>query len=104
LPYDIQRIAEDIGGGMISCMPSELDLRNPKIGPLVEKYYRGTHGVSAEKRLRVARLVESMVAGPGRLGALCMHGGGSPAAAQMTVRQLADLENKKDMAKKLAGI
>jgi 4-hydroxybutyryl-CoA dehydratase/vinylacetyl-CoA-Delta-isomerase len=60
--------------------------------------------VSAEKRLRVARLVESMVAGSGRLGALCMHGGGSPAAAQMTVRQLADLETKKDMAKKLAGI
>ena len=54
--------------------------------------------------MRVARLVESMVAGPGRLGALCMHGGGSPAAAQMTVRQLADLETKKDMAKKLAGI
>jgi 4-hydroxybutyryl-CoA dehydratase/vinylacetyl-CoA-Delta-isomerase len=104
LPYEIQRIAEDIGGGMISCMPSEFDLRNPKIGPIIEKYYRGTHGVTAEKRLRVARLIESMIAGPGRLGALCMHGGGSPAAAQMTVRQLTDLENKKEMAKSLAGI
>lgn len=104
LPYDIQKIAEDIGGGMISCMPSELDLRNPRVGPLIEKYYRGGQGVTAEKRLRVARLVESMVTGSGRLGALCMHGGGSPAAAQITVRQLADLENKKDMAKRLAGI
>lgn len=103
LPYEIQKIAEDIAGGMISCMPSELDLRNPAIGPLVEKYYRGLGEVSAEKRLRVARLIESMIAGPGRLGALCMHGGGSPAAAQMTIRQLADLENKKDMARKLAG-
>jgi hypothetical protein len=45
-----------------------------------------------------------MIAGPGRLGALCMHGGGSPAAAQMTVRQLTDLENKKELAKNLAGI
>jgi 4-hydroxybutyryl-CoA dehydratase/vinylacetyl-CoA-Delta-isomerase len=89
---------------MISCMPSELDLRNPKVGPLVEKYYRGLQGVTAEKRLRVARLVESMIAGLGRLGALCMHGGGSPAAAQMTVRQLADLERKKEMARRLAGI
>jgi 4-hydroxybutyryl-CoA dehydratase/vinylacetyl-CoA-Delta-isomerase len=104
LPYEIQKIAEDIGGGMISCMPSELDLRNRKIGPLVEKYYRGLHGITAEKRLRAARLIQSMVAGPGRLGALCMHGGGSPAAAQMTVRELADLENKKDMARRLAGI
>jgi len=104
LPYEIQKIAEDIGGGMVSCMPSELDLKNPKVGPLVEKYYRGLQGVTAEKRLRVARLVESMIAGPGRLGALCMHGGGSPAAAQMTVRQLADLERKKEMARRLAGI
>ncbi len=104
LPYEIQKIAEDIGGGMVSCMPSELDLRNPKIGPLVEKYYRGAFGVSAERRLRVARLIESMVAGPGRLGALCMHGGGSPAAAQMTVKQLADLERKKEMARRLAGV
>jgi 4-hydroxybutyryl-CoA dehydratase/vinylacetyl-CoA-Delta-isomerase len=104
LPYEIQRIAEDIGGGMIACMPSELDLRNPKIAPLVEKYYRGLNGVTAEKKLRTARLIENMVAGPGRLGALCMHGGGSPAAAQMTVRQLSDLERKKEMAKRLAGI
>lgn len=104
LPYEIQKIAEDIGGGMISCMPSELDLRNSKVGPLIEKYYRGTLGVTAERKLRVARLIESMVAGPGRLGALCMHGGGSPAAAQMTVRQLADLERKKEMARSLAGV
>jgi len=104
LPYEIQKIAEDIGGGMISCMPSELDLKNPKIGAIVEKYYQGTRGVTAEKRLRIARLIESMVAGPGRLGALCMHGGGSPAAAQMTIRQLADLERKKDLARTLAGL
>jgi 4-hydroxybutyryl-CoA dehydratase/vinylacetyl-CoA-Delta-isomerase len=104
LPYEIQRLAEDIGGGMISCMPSELDLKNQKLGPIVEKYYRGSDGVTAEKRLRAAKLVESMVAGPGRLAALCMHGGGSPAAAQMSIRQLADLESKKEMARELAGI
>lgn len=104
LPYEIQKIAEDIGGGMISCMPSEFDLRNRKIGPLIEKYYRGSYGVTAEKRLRAAKLVASMVTGPGRLGALCMHGGGSPAAAQMAVRELADLESKKEMARRLADI
>jgi 4-hydroxybutyryl-CoA dehydratase/vinylacetyl-CoA-Delta-isomerase len=104
LPYEIQRIAEDIGGGMIACMPSELDLKNPTIGRFIEKYYRGTQGVAAEKKLRVAELIESMVAGPGRLGALCMHGGGSPAAAQITIRQLTDLESKKELARKLVGI
>ena len=104
LPFEIERLAEDIAGGMASCMPSELDLRSAKIGPLVEKYYRGVRGVGAEKRLRAGRLIESMVFGPGKLAALCLHGGGSPAAAQMGIRQLADLEGKKELARRLAGI
>jgi 4-hydroxybutyryl-CoA dehydratase/vinylacetyl-CoA-Delta-isomerase len=104
LPYEIQRLAEDVGGGMVSCMPSERDLRDGRVGRLVEKYYRGMHGVTAEKRLRAARLIESMVFGPGKLSTLCMHGGGSPAAALLGIRQLADLEGKKELARRLAGI
>ena len=104
MPYDIQRLAEDVGGGMVSCMPSERDLRSDRIGPDEEKYYRGLRDVTAEKRLRVARLLESMVFGPGKLSTLCMHGGGSPAAALLGIRQTADLESKKEMARRLAGI
>ncbi len=104
LPYEIQRLAEDVGGGMVSCMPSEQDLRSREMGEFVDKYYRGLREVTAEKRLRVARLIESMVFGPGKLSTLCMHGGGSPAAASLGIRQLADLERKKDMARELAGV
>ena len=104
MPYEIQRLAEDVGGGMISCMPSERDLRADRIGPFVEKYYRGLRDVTAEKRLRVARLLESMVFGPGKLSTLCLHGGGSPAAALLGIRQTEDLESKKEMARRLAGI
>ena len=104
LPYEIQRLAEDVGGGMVSCMPSDRDLHADRIGAFVEKYYRGLRDVTAEKRLRVARLIESMVFGPGKLSTLCMHGGGSPAAAQLGIRQLADLESKKEMARRLTGI
>ena len=104
LPYEIQRLAEDVGGGMVSCMPSDRDLHADRIGDFVEKYYRGLRDVTAEKRLRVARLIESMVFGPGKLSTLCMHGGGSPAAAELGIRQLADLESKKELARRLAGI
>ncbi len=104
MPYEIQRLAEDVGGGMVSCMPSEKDLRSDRIGPFVEKYYRGLRDVTAEKRLRVARLLESMVFGPGKLSTLCMHGGGSPAAALLGIRQTADLESKKELARRLAGV
>lgn len=104
LPFELERLAEDVAGGIVSCMPSERDLRNARVGPFVEKYYRGMRGVGAEKRLRVARLMESMVFGPGKLAALCLHGGGSPAAALLGIRQMADLEAKKDLARTLAGI
>ncbi len=104
MPFEIQRLAEDVGGGMVSCMPSERDLREDRIGPFVEKYYRGFRGVTAEKRLRIARLLESMVFGPGKLSTLCLHGGGSPAAAMMGIRQLADLEGKRELARRLSGI
>ncbi len=104
LPYELQRLAEDVGGGMVSCMPSERDLRSDRIGLFIEKYYRGLRDVTAEKRLRVARLLESMVFGPGKLSTLCMHGGGSPAAALLGIRQTADLESKKELARRLAGI
>lgn len=104
MPYELQRLAEDVGGGMVSCMPSERDLRSDRIGPFVEKYYRGLRDVTAEKRLRVARLLESMVFGPGKLSTLCMHGGGSPAAALLGIRQTADLESKKELARRLAGV
>ena len=104
LPFEIQRLAEDVGGGMVSCMPSDRDLRSDRVGAFVDKYYRGLRDVTAEKRLRVARLLESMVFGPGKLSTLCLHGGGSPAAASLGIRQLADLESKKDMARRLAGI
>lgn len=104
LPFELERIAQDVAGGMVSCMPSERDLRSPQVGPFVEKYYRGSRGVTAERRLRAARLIESMVFGPGKLAALCLHGGGSPAASMMGIRQLADLEGKKDLARRLADI
>jgi 4-hydroxybutyryl-CoA dehydratase/vinylacetyl-CoA-Delta-isomerase len=104
LPFELQRLAEEVGGGMVSCMPSDRDLHADRIGAFVEKYYRGLRDVTAEKRLRVARLLESMVFGPGKLSTLCMHGGGSPAAALLGIRQLADLEAKKELARRLAGI
>ena len=89
---------------MVSCMPSDRDLRSDRVGSFVDKYYRGLRDITAEKRLRVARLLESMVFGPGKLSTLCMHGGGSPAAAALGIRQLADLEGKKELARRFSGI
>jgi aromatic ring hydroxylase len=82
-------------------MPSELDLKNARVGQLVEKYYRGTGGVAAEKKLRAAKLIESRPP-EGLAHCACTEAG--PAAVQMTMGQLAELERKKELAKTLSGI
>lgn len=104
MPYEITKLADELAGGVISCMPSEKDLRGKETGHYVEKYLKGTYDCKTENRMRVVRLLENMTAGAGRMSALCMHGGGSPAAARLVVRQLLDLELKRRWAKDLAGI
>ena len=37
-PYEIVRLAEDIAGGLMVTAPSEKDLRDPVVGPYVDKY------------------------------------------------------------------
>ena len=100
--YDIDRLAQDIAGGIIATMPSEEDLRNPEIGGYVEKYLRGVESVPTEDRMRVARLVENMTGGTAL--AESMHGAGSPQAQKVMYAKLSGLEEKKKFAARIAGI
>ena len=102
LIYDIDRLAQDIGGGIIATMPSEEDLKSPEIGAYVEKYLRGVEGVSTEDRMRVARLIENMTGGTALVES--MHGAGSPQAQKVMYSNLSDLESKKKMAAHIAGV
>jgi 4-hydroxybutyryl-CoA dehydratase/vinylacetyl-CoA-Delta-isomerase len=67
---------------------------------LIKKYMTAKH--SAESRARAARLVEWSTIGGGVPG--CMHGGGSPDGAKLVIRGFANLEEKVQIARKLAGI
>src|SRR4029077_12716495 len=40
-PYEIARLAQDIAGGLVVTMPSEKDLQNNEIGPLIRKFLQG---------------------------------------------------------------
>jgi 4-hydroxybutyryl-CoA dehydratase/vinylacetyl-CoA-Delta-isomerase len=102
LIYDIDRLAQDIAGGIIATMPSEEDLKNPEIGPYVEKYLKGVESVSTEDRMRVARLVENMTGGTAL--AESMHGAGSPQAQKVMYSKLSGLEEKKKFAARIAGV
>ena len=60
--------------------PSEADLRDPKLGPVIDKYLRGVATVSTENRLRILRLIENLALGTAAVGyrTESMHGAGSP--------------------------
>jgi 4-hydroxybutyryl-CoA dehydratase/vinylacetyl-CoA-Delta-isomerase len=105
-PYEIARLAQDIVGGLMVTMPSEFDLRNPEIGPYMQKYLACTQGINTECRLRMMRLVENLSIGSGAVGYLTesMHGAGPPQAMRIMIARQADIEGKKALAKNLAGI
>ncbi|MBP5750865.1 MAG: 4-hydroxyphenylacetate 3-hydroxylase family protein [Firmicutes bacterium] len=100
--YDIDRLAQDIAGGIIATMPSEEDLKSPEIGGYVEKYLRGVESVPTEDRMRIARLVENMTGGTAL--AESMHGAGSPQAQKVMYAKLSSIEEKKKFAARIAGI
>ena len=100
--YEIDRLAQDIGGGIIATMPSESDLKNPEIGHYVEKYLKGVSTVPTEDRMRVGRLLENMTGGTALVES--MHGAGSPQAQKVMYSKLSNLEQKKKFAAAIAGV
>ncbi|UCE24689.1 MAG: 4-hydroxyphenylacetate 3-hydroxylase [Candidatus Zixiibacteriota bacterium] len=102
LPYNTSILAQDIAGGIgeTGCMPSSKDFQSKKYGHLIKKYMTARH--SAEARARAARLVEWCTLGSGVPG--CMHGGGSPDGAKLFIRATANIDEKAEIARRLAGI
>ena len=100
--YEICRLAHDIGGGLLGTLPSEKDLRHPVVGPYMQKYLRGAAEFPTETRIRVFRLIEN-ITGCSTL-VECMHGAGSPQAQRIAIYRQANLAEKMELAKRLAGI
>jgi len=85
---------------MAVTMPSEKELENPETAEYVRKFMKAS--APAELRLRVAKVIQNWCAG--LHGAGTWHGAGSPMAQKMALYHLANLEEKKALAKKIAGL
>jgi 4-hydroxybutyryl-CoA dehydratase/vinylacetyl-CoA-Delta-isomerase len=105
-PYEIARLAEDIAGGLMITMPSEKDLQHPVAGKFIEKYLCGIKSIPTEYRMRILRLIENITLGTAAVGyrTESMHGAGSPQAQRIMISRQGNLEHKKALAKKIAGI
>ena len=105
-PYEIARLAEDIAGGIMVTCPSETDLRDPQLGPYVEKYLKGVDSVPTINRLKIMRLIENMTLGTAAVGyrTESLHGAGSPQAQRIMISRQSDMAGKKELAKEIVGI
>jgi len=105
-PYEIGRLAQDLAGGLMVTCPSEQDLRSPETGPILDKYLRGRADVPTEHRIRMLRLIENLTLGRNAVGYLTesLHGAGSPQAQRIQIARQMDIEAKKKLATRLAGI
>jgi 4-hydroxybutyryl-CoA dehydratase/vinylacetyl-CoA-Delta-isomerase len=105
-PFEIARLAQDIAGGLIVTMPSEKDLHNNEVGPLIRKFLQGRDGVEVVDRMRMLRLIENMTIGRNAVGYLTesLHGAGSPQAQRIQIARAMKLDDKKARARALAGV
>ncbi len=97
------RMMVDVCGGFVADLPSDRDLENPEVGPLIKKYMQGASGVDVDKRIKLFRLAEKLALESADTVS-DIHGGGSPEAHRVTIMRETDLDSKKRAVKRLAGI
>ena len=100
---EVHRMMIEIAGGGVTDLPSDKDFANSEIGPLLTKYLKGSDEFSTEDRVKIMRLIEKL-AFETRDIVSNIHGGGSPETHRMTLLRNIDIESKKKIAKKIAGI
>ena len=106
MPFEMGRLAQDLAGGLVSTAPSEKEFAHPELGALLEKYLKGRADVPTEARIRILRLIENMTLGRNAVGFLTesLHGAGSPQAQRIQIGRQMELDKKKALARRLAGI
>lgn len=104
--YHEYEILADLAGGLPATLPYEEDFFAPETRGYLEKYIMRRKGVSAEQQHRCFRMLADMLcsslSGVAQVGGL--HGGGSPIMEKIAIRNQYDLEEKKAIARRLAGI
>jgi 4-hydroxybutyryl-CoA dehydratase/vinylacetyl-CoA-Delta-isomerase len=100
--YQVARLAHDVGGGILSTLPSDADFQNPEIGGLLRKYFAGKQGFDTDDKRRLIRYIEQMTSVSTLVEAL--HGAGSPQAQRIVMLRQGNLQEKAKLAKRVIGL
>jgi aromatic ring hydroxylase len=96
----------ELSGGMPATFPYEGDFLNPETKDLLNKYIMRNPGKSPENAAQLWRYVGDLLcssaAGVHMIGSY--HGGGSPIMENIAITSQYDIESRKEMVKRLAGI
>lgn len=96
----------DIAGGIPATLPFEEDFYNETTKPFLEKYMMRNPNVTAENQHRLFRMISDTLTSSfgGAMAVGSVHGGGSPIMEKIAITSQYDVEARKKMVKKLAGI
>lgn len=101
-----QEILCDIAGGMPATFPYEQDLTNEDLKPFLEKYLKRNPDIPIEEQIKFWLFFGEMnVSSLGSVQNYAgMHGGGSPIMEQIAITSQYDINFRKDIVRKLAGM
>ncbi len=104
--YHEAEILADLAGGLPATLPYEGDFTSPETRRDLEKYIMRKEDVPADKVHRCFRLLSDMLCSSqsGVMAVAGVHGGGSPIMEEILISATYDFEEKKKIAKYLAGI
>lgn len=96
----------EVAGGLCATLPMEGDFYHNDIKELLNKYIMRRADISAEKQHRLYRLISDYIVSAQGASKLIsgVHGGGSPIMEEIALYRNYDIEEKKKIAKNLAGI
>jgi len=99
-------IITDISGGIPATFPHENDFLNPKYKDKLYKYITRNPNIAPENAAQFWRFVgDGLCSASGGIGLVGgYHGGGSPVMEQIAITSQYDIEARKTMVKKIAGI
>jgi 4-hydroxyphenylacetate 3-monooxygenase/4-hydroxybutyryl-CoA dehydratase/vinylacetyl-CoA-Delta-isomerase len=104
--YQEMEILADVSGGAPATLPYEEDWMNPEVKNLLNKYIVRNPNISPENQhllwSHVSDILCSAYGGAWALAAV--HGGGSPIMEKIAITSQYDIESRKDMVKRIAGI
>lgn len=103
--HELELLAE-LAGGLPAALPFAEDYLNPETKPLIEKYIKRRPDVSPENVYRCLYGISNILCSSlgGVMAVAGVHGGGSPVMEDIAIWRSYDFEEKKKIAKYLAGI